>query len=256
MEVFDNGWDAKATLVDGRWVDRTPRRPEVEAALRREAVLLPWLAPQLPLEVPTPRVMSESPLRLRHRLIGGSPCPGRLAAHGCAVGTFLRRLHEVSTARAEALGTPQWDLVDTWPRFHLEVVPRVGPEFRAAAVQLLDRCAGAPHTALIHGDLGPDHIRVSGSVVAGVIDWTDSCIGDPALDLAWVLHGTAAEFANGVRQAYGVDDEVGERALDWHLLGPWYEVIYGLDVGKPSLVGRGLDGLVKRLSGRRRVRPA
>ena len=31
-DEFDNGWDAQATLVDGRWVDRSPRRPEVEPA--------------------------------------------------------------------------------------------------------------------------------------------------------------------------------------------------------------------------------
>ncbi|WP_433025623.1 phosphotransferase [Actinomycetospora sp. CA-053990] len=44
-----SGWDSDAVLVDGRWVERTARRPAAEAGLRREARLLPWLAAWLPL---------------------------------------------------------------------------------------------------------------------------------------------------------------------------------------------------------------
>ena len=79
---FDNGWDARATLVDGRWVDRSPRRPEVEPAMRREAALMPWLAPQLPLAVPVPRVIADDPLTVRHDLVVGEACPGTSAAQG------------------------------------------------------------------------------------------------------------------------------------------------------------------------------
>jgi len=38
---FDDGWDTQATLVEGRWVDRTPRRAEVEPQVRREVALMP-----------------------------------------------------------------------------------------------------------------------------------------------------------------------------------------------------------------------
>lgn len=249
VDDFDNGWDAEAVLVDGQWVDRMPRRPEVEAPLRREAVLLPWLAPRLPLPVPQPVVVSQAPLRVRHRLIEGVPCPGIDATHGQAVGRFVRALHDVPVSDARTLEVPDWQPI-AWPRFQQEVLPMIAAadsDLIGAAAQLLERCAQAPKAALVHGDLGPVHIRVEGGVVSGIIDWTDACIGDPALDLAWVLYGTSAAFADAVKTAYGADDELVGRARDWRLLGPWHEVTYGLDLDDPDYVRSGLEGTLGRL---------
>ncbi len=249
MDDFDNGWDAKAVLVDGRWVDRTPRRPDVEAPLRRETVLLPWLAPQLPLPVPEPVVVSHTPLRVRHRLIEGLPCLGVAAERGYAVGAFLRALHDVPGSDASRLGAPEWQPVD-WPRFEREVLPMIAvadPELIEAATQLLERCAHAPKAALVHGDLGPDHIRVEVRVVCGIIDWTDACIGDPALDLAWAFYGTSAAFADSVGASYGVGPQLRKRALDWHALGPWHQVTFGWDTGDDAVAADGLSGVVGRL---------
>ena len=250
MEDFDNGWDARAVLVDGKWVDRTPRRPEVAAALRREASLLPWLAPQLPLPIPTPTVVHEAPLTLRHRLIEGDPCAGRQATHGAAIGEFLRALHAVSVADATALGMPPWEQADTWRRFEDEVlsaVVAVAPQLRSTAQELLRRCAKSPTSTVVHADLGPDHIRVNGDTVTGIIDWTDSCIGDPALDLAWALHGTSAAFAESVAASYGVDPPLRRRACDWHAMGPWHQVIFGWDIDDDVTAAEGLSGVVDRL---------
>lgn len=36
---------------------------------------------------------------------------------------------------------------------------------------------------------------------------------------------------------------------DWHLLGPWYEVVYGLDTDQPHLVESGMHGVRTRLEG-------
>ena len=101
---FDNGWDTRARLVDGRWVDRTPRRPEVEPQVRREVALMPWLAPRLPLAVPVPVVLTEEPLTVRHALVPGTPCAGTAAPHGRAVGRFLRALHALDPDEAVAAG--------------------------------------------------------------------------------------------------------------------------------------------------------
>src|SRR5436190_983318 len=104
MDDFDNGWDARAVLVDGAYVERTPRRPEVEASMRREARLMPWLAPQLPLPVAVPAIVSEHPLTARHRLIVGDACAGDNPMHGKALGAFLHVLHGIDTEAAESHG--------------------------------------------------------------------------------------------------------------------------------------------------------
>ncbi len=253
MEVFDNGWDAQATLVDGRWVERTPRRIEVAERLRREAVLLPWLAPQVPLAVPQPVVLSEEPLRLRHPLIVGDPCSGDNPSQAAALGGFLAALHALSVEDALGLGVPDAQTSydesrPTWARFRREVVPMLEPALRSAGNGLLDRIVAPPlRPRLVHGDLGPAHVRVSGHEVTGIIDWSDACVGDPALDLAWAIHGTTPVFARSFAAGYGTDEALASRALDWHLLGPWHEVIFGMDTQQPVFVESGLSGVVQRL---------
>jgi aminoglycoside phosphotransferase (APT) family kinase protein len=250
---FDNGWDTRATLVDGRWVDRTPRRPEVEPQVRREVALLPWLAPQVPLAVPTPWVVSESPLTVRHALVVGDECPGTAAEHGRAVGSFLRALHTVDPGEAVRRGAR--DAATTFAeaqairdRMAGDVLPRLPAHVSEAGEALLARMSvPPPETCFVHGDLGPDHIRVVGAAVSGIIDWGDSGVGDPGIDLAWTMLGAGPDFAAALETAYGPDERLASRAVDWHLLGPWHEVIYGLDTDEPAYVASGLSGVVARL---------
>jgi aminoglycoside phosphotransferase (APT) family kinase protein len=108
-----------------------------------------------------------------------------------------------------------------------------------------------PH--LIHADLGPAHVLARGDELAGVIDWSDARIGDPALDFAWALNGTSAAFAEAVLDAYARDDPLlADRALFFHRLGPWYEVHYGVHFDQPAYVESGLAGVRSRLPGRLR----
>ena len=253
LDDFDNGWDNRATLVEGRWVDRSPRRAEVEPQLRRELAVLPWLAPQLPLPAPVPWVVSEDPLVVRHELIVGDACPGTVAAHGHAVGLFLRALHGVDGDLAVAQGAR--DAASTFAeaqgirdRMARDVLPLLPSSVRAAGQGLLERLAQPPAEArFVHGDLGPEHIRVVGDEVTGVIDWGDCGLGDPALDLAWTRYGTGPAFAAALEAAYSPDATLLARAYDWRLLGPWHEVLHGLDTDRPAYVESGLAGAVTRL---------
>jgi aminoglycoside phosphotransferase (APT) family kinase protein len=250
---FDNGWDNRATLVDGRWVDRTPRYPDREPQLRREATLLPWLAPLLPLPVPVPRIVSESPLTVRYAYLPGRPCPGTSPAQGRAIGGFLRSLHAVDVAPALAHGLLDAaaaldDAQETRDRMKLDVLPRLPDHFRAAGAALLERASRpVADPRVVHADLGLDHIRVTDDEVTGVIDWGDCCAGDPAMDLAATTWSASPAFTEAVIAAYLPDDAVLARARDWHLLGPWHEVLYGLGSGGPAFVESGLAGTVARL---------
>jgi aminoglycoside phosphotransferase (APT) family kinase protein len=100
----------------------------------------------------------------------------------------------------------------------------------------------------VHGDLGPEHILVRDASKVGIIDWTDAHIGDPALDLAWLLHGTRPSFAAAIRQSYTPSPEILRRSLARHRLGPWHEVVYGIDEHRPELVASGLAGVKARLA--------
>jgi hypothetical protein len=61
------------------------------------------------------------------------------------------------------------------------------------------------------------------------------------------LNSTPPEFADALALAYGVTDALRERALIWHQLGPWHEVLYGNDIGDPRVAAEGLAGVRDRL---------
>jgi aminoglycoside phosphotransferase (APT) family kinase protein len=254
-ELIDTGWDSRAWIVDRVWLDREPRRPEVAERLRAETRLMRWLAPLLPLPVPDPVVVRSEPLRVRHRLLLGRPIDPDVDAVGSALGSFLRSLHGVSTAEATRHGAlhaarAQGCLAAELARMRSEVLPLLGGGAAAEGAGLLEAFAAPPPSlALIHADLGPTHILVADGAVSGIIDWTDARIGDPALDLSWLLHGTPDGFAKAVAEAYGADDAIRRRALDWHRLGPWHEVLYGIDTDDDGYVASGLAGVHARLGG-------
>ncbi|GAA1303622.1 phosphotransferase family protein [Saccharothrix xinjiangensis] len=242
---FAGGWDSVAVLV-GRWVERRPRRPDVEAQLRREVRLMPWLAPRLPLAVPVPELVSDDPLVVRHPLVPGEPTAGADPAHGRALGGFLRALHATPTAGAADLGVARADHDGALDRFGAEVVPLLPASRRGAALALLDAARGLPADTVVHGDIGPEHVLADGTGLTGVIDFGDTHLGDPAIDLAWALHGAARPFADAVAESFGVTGEQRERALVWHRLGPWHEVTHAFDTGA-SPAG-GVEGVLDRLS--------
>jgi aminoglycoside phosphotransferase (APT) family kinase protein len=238
VTYLGEGWDSTAELIDGRWVDRRPRRPEIGPQLLRESVVMPWLAPRLPLPVPVPVLVSAEPLVVRHELVPGEELTTLTAVHGRQLGEFLLALHAVPVAEAAERGVGPMPL--PVERFRDEVRVRGGEELLAKINRL-------PADTLVHGDLGPEHVLGRDGVLTGVIDFGDLHLVDAAIDLAWALHSTPPEFADALAATYGVTDELRERALIWHQLGPWHEVLYGNDIGDPSVAAVGLNGVRERL---------
>ena len=250
-----DGWDSEVHVVDGRWVVRVARRPEVAARLRAEVALLAELAPVLPVVVP--RIEASGADWVAYPWIDGTPI--REGAPAADVAAFLSALHGFPVERAVSAGVPHRD----WERevdellddFERRVSPLLAPAERALADRRFaafrtDPASFAFRPALIHADLGPEHLLCApdGRLV-GVIDGTDARIGDPALDFAWLLNRPGAEFAAELLAGYdGADDgALAERAAFFHLLGPWHEVTYGVEAGLPEYVESGLAGVRERL---------
>jgi aminoglycoside phosphotransferase (APT) family kinase protein len=266
---IDEGWDSAVFEVDGEWIVRVPRRDEVLLWLRREAALLPVLAPALPLPVPRFEVVEDSgPLAfVAYGKLEGEPLDGSAArappgpSLARQLGAFLTALHSFPLGKVVQAG-----FADTraagWleqqrefaRRCEHEAIPLLEEDERLRArslfAEFLSRWDSRLELVFVHGDLGPAHILWSGSTVSGVIDWSDARVGDPALDFAWLLHGTGAAFADALLGAYsGVETGPAfrARALFYHRLGPWHEVLYGLQRGRPDLVASGLSGVRQRL---------
>ncbi|MFE0178432.1 phosphotransferase [Streptomyces sp. NPDC059002] len=251
-------------------IQRMDTEPDNQLKERR---WLPLLAPRLPLPVPVP-VRSGAPserfpkmwtvmkwvpgLPLDH----GSITRGEHAADTLAA--FLRALHVAAPADAPAdtgRGAHPKDSTDFFDQFFDAVdADAIGSD--AADVRAVwDDAVAAPAwegpPVWVHGDLHPANVVVVDGTLAGVVDFGDMFVGDPALDLAaaWVLlpQGEAARFF----AAYGeVDEATVRRARGHAALKSLFLMLMGqngdrgLPGGKPAWGPAGRAALDRVLSER------
>ena len=238
MEI-DDGWDYKVLVVDDAWVVRWPRHRLAVEEIEQEVGLLPVLAPLLPVEVPRFEYVSRDPWLVAYRLIHGDPL---VDEDPDGIREFLEALHAVAVNDVPAR-RPDWLATyrEQADEFRRVVLPLLEPEERSDGEALLDEVETLTgfEPTLTHSDLGPTHLLVSDGKLAGVIDWGDARIGDPAIDYAWLLN---APFPD-----WDVDDELRRRARIYHRLGPWFEVHYGDFTDQPGWVESGLRGIRERL---------
>jgi aminoglycoside phosphotransferase (APT) family kinase protein len=257
VRTIEDGWDSLVLEVDG-YIFRFPRRPEVVEWIKREIAFLPELAPKLPVAVPRFEFVGDGVTYVGYRKLDGVPATGSVRRRtGLDLGRFLVALHAFPVERARALGVLYFSPAE-W-RAWLEgfcadlrkrVLPLLSPDERLRAETVFSQVGGFEFVpALVHGDLGPEHVLCRDGRVVGVIDWSDARIGDPALDLAWCLNGTPEGVASAAALTYGARAEVRARSLFYHRLGPWHEVVYGLDTGQERFVASGLAGVRVRLPG-------
>jgi aminoglycoside phosphotransferase (APT) family kinase protein len=225
IRLVGEGWDNTVWLVDEQWVFRFPRRAIVVPAVERQLSLLPRLAPLLPLSIPTP-IYGGRPAGVYPWPFFGAPfLPGReapdaapsdTARAGLArpLGAFLRALHDVEIGVAgdtlEVDPMRRGDLAFRVPRTveRLEEVERLGVWRRPARVQgLLEEARDVPASdalSVAHGDLHVRHLLVADDAgLAGVIDWDDVCLADPAIDLQLYWSFLPPAGRASFREAYG-----------------------------------------------------
>ena len=183
----DHGWDFKVLILEDEWVLRIPRHRLAAEELEKEIELVPAIADRLPVQVPCFAHVSREPLYVGYRLIRGTR---HVNEDPLGVRGFLDALHAVPV---EEVPAPRPDWLETYreqaDEFRRVVLPLVGD--RDAGEALLDSVESLVgfEPVLTHSDLGPEHLVVHEGRLAGVIDWGDARVGDPAIDYAWLLNG-------------------------------------------------------------------
>jgi aminoglycoside phosphotransferase (APT) family kinase protein len=270
VERLGQGWDNAAYLVDGTAVFRFPQRGIAAPLIATEIAVLPLIAPAVaPVAIPVPRWVGTPddayPWRFAgYPLLSGTPVDvvnpddAALAPLARPLGRFLRALHGIDTAPAIAAGLPpdvigRLDPAKRVPqvRERLATLASRGVVREADAAALLERFIaeapdGAPaRLAVLHGDLYARHLLLDESAaLAGVIDWGDVHLGDPAVDLS-VVHEIVPAGAHGEFFAeYGSVDERTWRRARWRAIHHAILVAEnGSAIGDTSLADGGLAGL-------------
>ncbi len=263
LDAFDpitGGWDCFTYLVDEEWIFQFPRVPGADEGLRKQIAVLPEIAREVSSAVPVPMYASADPACMGYRRIAGRPMSSSM--DGIWPERLGRFLYDLHLTPPEFVGMRPTSATSVRDRFRGEVtslgdhvLPLLDPDERAFAERVIatffdddDNFRFAP--CLTHGDIGPEHVLVTdGGDLSGVIDWGDVGVGDPVVDLAWMLHAKPAE-GERVLGAYGgpPDDRFITRARFAFLLMPWHEVKHGAVTGQPDFVRTGMEGVRARLS--------
>jgi aminoglycoside phosphotransferase (APT) family kinase protein len=230
VALLGAGWDNTAFRVNGTYVFRFPRRQVAVPLLETEARLLPFLAPRLPLPVPAPTFLGRPtdeypwPFAGYRMLPGRTACTAALTEADCAAAAvplarFLAALHAVPAVEAVRHGAgpdrfARLDLARQLPRARetLDQLVRRGlvddPGPYAALLETAPATYAARADTVVHGDLYARHLLVdSANRLAGVIDWGDVHLGDPAADLAVALTFLPPAAQRDFRETYGAVEE-------------------------------------------------
>jgi aminoglycoside phosphotransferase (APT) family kinase protein len=216
--------------------------------LENELKLMPAIAPLLPLAVPNPIFIGRPTERFRWHFGGYELIAGRELCRADLdlsqrqdlaepLAMFLRRLHSIPAALAREHGAAP------------DALRRLDIPHRTAQVReklkyltehrLIDSAepfvpivesvpaSYVPRTdVLVHGDLYSLHLIVNDSGrLAGVIDWGDVHLGDPATDLmaAWLVIPPAAR--SSFLEVYGAVDPLTWRAARFRALNHTANVV-------------------------------
>ena len=258
------GWDNSVLLV-GDVLFRFPRREIALDAQRRELAVLPRIAPHLPLPVPVPTHLGEPADDYPWPFWGAPMVPGvelglapdvdrRAAAE--ATGAFLRALHDLRVdvdLPVDPMGRAAPLLRAEQSREWLRELALARVFLGADAVDdLVDAPLGPPDGpyVLVHGDLHLRHLLVAPDGAAtGVIDWGDTCLADPAVDLCLAYAAFEGTDREALLAAYGAVDaerEVRARSLAVNLcsaLAAW-----AARAREPVLLREYLAGLRRAVS--------
>jgi aminoglycoside phosphotransferase (APT) family kinase protein len=215
LREVDGGWGNQMWRLGDELAVRIQRMETVPDHQLKERRWLPLLSPRLPLPIPVP-VRSGAPSRRFAKLwtvmtwVPGLPGDrGSITRDEHAADTlaaFLRALHVTAPADAPAdtgRGAHPEDCTDSFDQFFGSVdAEAIGSAAAADVRAVWDDAVAAPAWAgppvWVHGDLHPANVVVADGTLAGVVDFGELFVGDPAVDLAaaWVLlpAGAVARF--------------------------------------------------------------
>jgi len=233
-----DGWDNRTFRLGSDLTLRLPSGDWYAKQVEKEQRWLPVLAPQLPLPIPTPVAKGEPDLGYPYpwsvyRWLDGEPALnariGDLPGFATTLAGFLKALGRVDATGGPAPGRHNFyrgGPLATYEGEALEAIDALGTEIPGAAVRRVWDDAMTTswerEPVWFHGDVASGNLLVRDALLAAVIDFGTSGVGDPACDvvIAWT-------FLSGVsrtrfRAELGVDPGTWSRGRGWAL---WKAVI-------------------------------
>lgn len=266
------GWDNFILEVNHQYIFRFPRFRTSQEHLKKELSVLPALTGRL--TVPAPRYEWVWRGGRRHSgwFAGYRKIPGVPLTVGgyrraweepiaSSLSAFLRNLHRLDLDYLDTSKVPRYSPGETrawakatYRRVRILVYPLLdrstraeSERFWAGMLEEFGRADFAP--VLVHGDLTSRNLLLDPVThrVAGILDWADCAVGDPAIDFAGMFE-VNRNLGEAVLRRYGSEGEALRDRIDCYVrVIPFFEIIWGVTQKSREYRENGLRRIRRRL---------
>jgi len=210
IAFYKEGWGNRLCLVNGAIVFRFPVDPHGAHQLEREIRLLPILAPELPLPIPTYQYVAPASDAYPYPFVGYPLIPGASYPQPPvtlreaiwwrpAVGDFLTALHRIPIQKVVATGIEGYETSHAWRDalaqkhgpYEQHIFPLISAGLRQNIRRYLreairDERMMSFSPVVIHQDFDFYNILVDldAQQVTGIVDFGMCSIGDPVVDVS------------------------------------------------------------------------
>lgn len=267
IRLLGVGWDNTAFVINEDLIFRFPRREFALPLLEAEWSFLPKLAPQLPVPIPVPKWKGTPTSQFPWPFIGYRMLPGFTACYAKLsenertslaepIAHFLRLLHAVPKIEIAHCHIPNdnkaridGNILTQKIRTNFEELSLLGLlPHKGELEKVVERSQSFRSPAcstIVHGDFYVRHILLDEKhQLAGVIDWGDVHLGDPAIDLSIAHSFLPPETHKQFIHAYGdVTAETWCLAKLRAIFSSTILVLFGHHSGDPDIEREGLRSL-------------
>lgn len=265
-EVNEIGQNNDVLIVNHSLVFRFPKYVEGIRKLKKETSVLESIKGNLSLPVPYPLYQSMKPEKVGkvfsgYRLIEGEPLwPGVFKEneeHILKIATqlvnFLTELHsrpvEDLESEKKSIDDIRSSIEDLYERFIEKLFPHMNEKAKLEVSKHFDSFLSQSELldfepVLTHGDFGASNILWDRerNEVAGIIDFGESEVGDPAYDFAGLLSSYGEPFVRRCLEMYPNGDRIFDRMNFYRGTFALQEALHGVENDDPEAFENGMKG--------------
>jgi aminoglycoside phosphotransferase (APT) family kinase protein len=245
--VSAQGWSNKAFRLGRDKLVRMPRLAAYEAAIEKECLWLPRLAPLLPLPIPLPLAVGQPQTEYAMKWAVFQWIEGEAAtieniadldAFAHATATFLIALQSINASDGPPPGAHNFyrggSLATYDSQVHQALACLQDKIEVEIALEIWQTALSSEYSNLpvwIHGDVSLGNLLVQEGALNAVIDFGNMAVGDPACDLVIAWNVFDAKSRAVFRDTLRLDDATWVRARGWAL---WKAIIIEAGLAKTN----------------------
>ncbi|GAA1381872.1 phosphotransferase [Peribacillus frigoritolerans] len=267
IEQLGEGFDNTVIQINGQFVFRFPRRPIAVTLIQVENQLLPSIAGTFPLAIPEPIFFGKPSTLYPYPFTGYKMVKGHLPVEGTKAkkvesakrfARFLKVLHSFPVEKAMRLGVqPDGMMRLDVPYRKKSLMENVSNLIKLGYFEQAHAVKGFVETlgegeldvqhpiSLVHGDIHIRNVLLDDEgVLAGVIDWGDVHIGNPAIDFSFLYSYFPKEVRSAFFEIYGeIEKETKSLARFRAIYMLVTLLVYGIDRHDEELIAITSTGL-------------